>query len=223
MHCFQSVFIAVLNLIFVHARPQDLYSFNSLDPSLDEADSYDLFSGSPGFDDLSSDYNFDFLNQDSTTASWDLASLPNCDTQSSLTDDFLQARDNGASCSSQEPQGNPNLPTDLYQDPLQFLDNGLKTPPAGQDAQPDLGSKDGNLNFNSFINSRPKSVIDYSEDESICPSRRYGLSTTPVCHYPDRGSSPVNGQGAVSTLYDVSPCRFYFFGLSTCCEVGPHR
>ena len=218
MRRFRGVFIAALTFILVQARPENSYSFDSLD-SFDSFDSFDsiesnwsdpapddLFSDLPEVDDYSSDYIADLPNQDLITPSWDWASLPSCDSQSSLTDDFLQARD-AASCPPKEPEGNPKLPTDLFQDPLQFLDNNLKTPPTGQDNQPNLHNQNDDLNFNAFMGTRPASMLDYPEDESICPPIIYGLSNTPVCHHPDRRSSLSDGSHSVLTLYDVTPCR----------------
>lgn len=203
MHCFRGGFIAALSFIFVHARSQDLYSFDSSAPNLNDPASDDLFLDSPELYDFSSDDTADPLNEDSTTGSWDLASLPSCDAQSSLTDDFLQARD-GNSCPTREQDGSLDLPTGLFQDPLQLWDNGLKTPPVGQNNQPDVGSKDGDFDFRAFVNSRPKSILNYPDDEKTCPPEIYGLSITPVCHYPDRGSSVSVGG---LTLHDVTPCR----------------
>lgn len=205
MHFPRGVCIAVLHLIFVHARSENLYYFDSFDSDWNDPASNDLFWDLPEVNDYSSDYTVDLPTQEFTTDSWDFASLPACDSQSSLTDDFLQARD-ALSCPSKEPEGKLNLPTGLFQDPLQFLDNGLKTPPTGLDSQPGSGSEDEDLNFNSFINSRPASVLNYPEDESICPPRFYGLSNTPVCHHPYRRSSPSNGEGLAFTLYDITPC-----------------
>ena len=229
MHCFLGVLVAALSFIFVYGRPENSYSFDSLDStftpenlfSFDSSDttvtdpaSDTFYIDSPEFDQFSQDDLIDPFDQDSTTSSWNLASLPNCENQGSLTNDFLQARD-GTLCPTNEPGGNLKLPTELFQDPLQFLDNGLKTPPVGQDDQPGSGLKDEDFNFNAFVRNRPKSILNYVDDESICSRRRYGLSNTPVCHYPNRGSTPSDGLDGGFTLYDVSPCKYLvsFYGL----------
>lgn len=218
MHFFLGVSAAVLNFIFVLARPDNSYSLDSLDsldslePSLNDPGSNNLFGDSSELDEFPSDYTVDPLNQDFTMDSWDSASLPKCETQSSLTDDFLQARDE-TSCPTKKPEGNLDFPTGLFQDPLQVLGDGLKTPPVGQQGQPDSGSEDGDLNFNAFINNRPKAAITYSEDQNICPPEIYGLSTTPVCHYPNRRMSAAGGQEGGFTLFDVSPCRCFIAGF----------
>lgn len=212
MRCFRGVVIAALSFMSVYGRPENLYSFDSLEPGFTDPTSADLFLDSPELDSFSSVDLIDPLDQDSTTESWDFASLPNCETQGSLIDDFLQARD-GTSCPPKEPEGNVNLPTGLFQDPLQFLNDGLQTPPVGQNDQPDSGIQDLNFDFNAFVRNRPKSILNYPEDNSICPPQMYGLSTTPVCHYSNRGSSPSDGQEGGLTLYDVSPCRYFILGF----------
>ena len=223
----------MLSFLFVHANPVDLYSLDSWESnpvdlySLDswesnwnDAASDDFFWNSPDLDAFSSDDTSDPPDQDYTMDSWDFASLPGCGSQGSVTDDFLQARDNPSCPALKETEGNLNLPTGLFQDPLQFLDNGLKTPPVGQNNQHDLGSKDGDLNFGAFMRNRPASVIHYPDDERICPPDRYGLSNTPVCHYPNRGSSPSAGEAGGFTLYDVTICRCLVFGFSDDSSTG---
>lgn len=228
MRCFRSGFVAALSLIIVYGRPEDSYSLDSLDSTFSRENSYsfdsldstltdpafdNFYLDSPEFDAFSPNNPVYPLDQDSNTYSWDLASLPNCETQGSLTNDFLQARDETL-CPTNEPEGNVNLPTQLFQDPLQYLNDGLKTPPVGQDAQPGPGLTDEDFNFNAFVRNRPKAVLNYVEDESICSRRRYGLSNTPVCHYPNRGSTPSAGVEGEYTLYDVSPCKYFISVLN---------
>lgn len=208
-----SVSFSVLNVILVYARPENLFSWGSTEPGWTEAGWNDdslndplsdpsennLFSDSPDLDGFASDFTLD---------SWDFASLPNsCETQGSLTDDFLQARD-GTSCSPEKPEENLNLPMGLFQDPLQYLNDGLKTPPVGEKDRVGQENEGGDLNFNAFMNSRPKSTLTHDVDESLCPPERYGLSTTPVCHYPNRGLSTAAGVDG-TTLYDVTPCKCF--------------
>lgn len=218
MRYFRCVLVAALSHIFVHGRPENsysfdfldskftpenLFSFDSLDSTLNDPASDSFYFDSPEFDKFSPDDLIDPLDQDSTTSSWNFASLPHCETQDSLANNFLQARD-GTLCPTNEPKGNVNLPTELFQDPLQFLNDGLKTPPVGQDGS---GLKDEDFDFNAFVRNRPKSVLNYADDESICSRRTYGLSNTPVCHYSNRGSTPSSGIDGEFTLYDVSPCK----------------
>lgn len=204
------VSFSVLNVILVYARPENLFSYESTGSDWNEAGwnndplndplEGNLFSDSADLDAFASDFTLD---------SWDYASLPNsCDTQGSLTDDLLQARDD-SSCPPKKKEENINLPTGLFQDPLQYLNDGLKTPPKGEEDRPGQESQGGDFNFGAFMNSRPKSALPYNVDESLCPPEAYGLSTTPVCHYPNRGLSTAVGATG-TTLYDVSPCRLHF-------------
>lgn len=210
--------VSVLNFIIVGARPLDSYSFGSIDDSglndiwnlpSDDVNSNNVFEDPLPPNDSASDYTVEPLVSGGNDDSWNFASLPNCgDTESSLINDFLQARD-GTSCADPNKQPESlNLPTGLFSDPLPYLNNKLQTPPVGQKDQPDQGSpNDDQYDFNAFTKNRLTTPLNYHEDDDTCPPGVYGFSVTPVCHYPNRGMVPEAESGF--TLYDVTPreCR----------------
>lgn len=119
----------------------------------------------------------------------------------------LQARDD-ASCTPSMPKENFDSIMNLFQDPLNFLQQNVpKTKaPAGQTDQP--GQSDDNLSFETLLNNRIVPLL-FEEDGKKCPILEFGLSITPVCLDSLKGSA-IGSPGTGFTLHDVEPCKSYF-------------
>lgn len=225
----------VVNLLLVDARPQGLFQVDSSDslwndqlndpwddPVTDPA-SNNLFLDSNEYTSDGIDLALNPVEEDSTTdgdsntsTDWDnlfasttppdLSALPNCESQGSLTDGLLQARD-GEVCAPKKQEGTINLPTELFQDPAGYLQREFQKPPLGQTDQPDKStSNDEELNFGSFLQNRP-AALTFKEDSDRCPSRNFGLSNTPVCDNPHTGDAVQEPGQTGFTLYNVAPCK----------------
>lgn len=92
----------------------------------------------------------------------------------------------------------------------------FKKSPTGETTKPGNGNDDDDeFDFNAFLGKTSIPNL-FRDDEDICPSRDFGLSTIPVCD--NNLFSPVvvlPGQDW-ATLYDVFTCMFFctpFFPL----------
>lgn len=209
--------VLLLNLILVHARPENLFSSDSIQPTLDapldDASplwSSDEFSSGSTTNPLDQDASFmsdidSFDNSNNLFASnsIDLTALPSCESEGSLTDGVLQARD-GASCLPKDtPKDIINLPIELFQDPEAYLRNNLGTPPTDQKNQPGQGN---------MQDEDMKSVVttsDFQQDEESCPTEIFGPSNIPVCRNPFTGRMVSEVSSYAVTLYNVIPCRCF--------------
>lgn len=184
----------VLGSILAHARPENLFAFDSpqfdLNAPFDDAslplnskdftsDSNSLFSGpSDQVIDFSSDLDsFGGSNNLCASNSMDLTALPDCKAEGSQTDSGLQARD--GSCPF---QGTIDLPINLFQEPLEYLNDKLGTPFRGQVNQPGQGSRK-NEETNSVY---PQ--MGNQPNEVKCPNNLFGESKIPVCNNAFTGS-----------------------------------
>ncbi len=152
------------------------------------------------------------MNSDNSFPSTDSfahTSLPSCETQTSLTDDFLEARDDRWCPAKGEVEDNFILPIEMFEDPLTYLRENI--PPLGQADQSDQGSEQNdNLDIDVYIKSRPI-VKGMKEDLAICETNIFGESGFPVCDFPLAGFSSVQRSRKWVTLYYVTPCRWFPF------------
>ena len=200
--------------MFAHARPQSLLTGDSIQlrsaaPPVDDASSLwisdDLNSVSPDLSanpfaqelDIASDLDIfrtsdDLFGSDST----DLSALPVCENTSSLTDDVLQAR---GSCDSGY-QPSLNLPSNLFQDSELFLQQNIRTAPAGQMQQPAQPDK-------KVYDSWPTIWADKTEpDETICPTRVFASYKIPVCSNGITGRVIPLDYTLAQNLENILPC-----------------
>lgn len=142
-----------------------------------------------------------------------LQSSPGCETDDSLawTDDHipsLQTRGD-SSCPSSKPKEPMDAIVNFFQNPENWLRGNMrsKKPPTGQGDQP--GPNDDDLGFGAFLQSRPVPMF-FEEMEQTCPSKIFGISTTPACFNAMRGFL-IRYPGNTVTLRPVSPCMLPFF------------
>ena len=205
--------IFILNLILAHARPENLFTLDSpdltLETSADDAsplwNSNDITSDFTDLvlDPLDQDINlisdidsFDYSNDLFASNSLRFTAIPSCESEGSQTDSGLQARD--GYCQS---HGTIDLPTELFQDPAAFLRDNLGTPPTGQINQPGQGDqKDENTN-SAFRAS------DFKENEQKCPIYMFGASNIPVCNNPLTGRVRRERASNAVRVINAVPCR----------------
>ncbi len=198
--------------------PTDVNTFLDFDQSSQD---FTLLSGTDEIQDLAqfnqdvipSDTNI-LMNSDDSFPSADSfarTSLPSCETQTSLTDDFLEARDDRWCPAKKAIEDDIILPIEIFEDPLTYLRENI--PPLGQADQSDQGSEqNNNLDIDLYINSRP-SVRGIKEDLAICETKIFGTSGFPVCDFPLAGFSSLRGSLKWVTLYYVTPCRWFPFHI----------
>lgn len=206
-----------VELMFAHARPQNLLTGDSIQPrsaapEVDDASSLwisdDLKSVSPDLSanpsvqelDTANDLDIfrtsdDLFGSDST----DLSALPACENTSSLTDNVLRAR--GSCDSGYKPP--LNLPNKLFQDSELFLQQNIRTAPAGQMQQPARPDE-------KVYDSWPTIWTGKNEpDETICPTRVFGSSKIPVCSNGITGRVIPLVNTLAQNLENILPCMCF--------------
>lgn len=152
----------------------------------------------------------DFSNDDFATDLSDfIISSSACNTEGSLTDDFLQARDVG-SCSTTEEK----LPNIFDEN---FLPQGLGTSSVEQlepSSQGTIGKQPGDPGWAAYGLSIPE-ALRLQEDPDLCQRDIFGVSITPVCHNPVTGRVEYETAKLYATLFNIIPCMHF-----TCCIIS---
>lgn len=221
-------FISVLGLILAtHARPADLFLSDPSepiqhDPQVDDAylntdflwSSNKLASVGPDLaidppaqgvtsetdTSLFTDFSSNLLATDSSDST---ISSSACNMEGSLTDDFLQARDEG-SCSNVREQQGISLPNLLDEN---FLPQGLGESSVEQTDQSTQGSEsrqDG-VGWAAYGLNIPAS-LRLEENPQLCPPEIFITSTIPVCNNPATGRITYETAKLYATMSNVVPC-----------------
>lgn len=208
--------LSLLIVFFAHVRSEDLFppddasSLWSLDDPANSASvdlvvnpsDLDLDTVSiPGSFELSdpSDSSDDLFASD-LSASSDLVALPACESEGILANDDLQAREE-RSCKNPDENLDLNLPVQLFQDPVRFLRDSLRTPPVGQGDRPtDQGSPEDEPGDS-------KAATRYPPNEDVCPSEVFGSSNIPVCDNPYTGTTVQELHSYALLAINTIPCR----------------
>lgn len=220
-------FISVLNVILVaYARPENTFLSDPsgplllLDDPLNDAnsdnnhllwDSDEIAFNIPDLADIATtsgntDTFIDTSNGLFTTNSLDPLILASaCDTQGSLSDDFLQARDEGSCAGRDKPAEAVNLPKLFDED---FLLQGLGAQLIRPSEEPNQGSgsEKSDAGWAAFGEAIPVD-LQLQEDLQLCPGDLFLTSTTPVCENPVTGGVVYEFGQLHATLLNVIPCR----------------
>lgn len=135
-----------------------------------------------------------------------------CNTEGSLTDDLLQARDEGSCSTMEQPkQQDINLPNLLDDN---FLPQGLGTSSTEQTEQSSQGTIDkqpGDPGWGAYGLGIPE-ALRLEENPELCPPDIFRASITPVCNNPSTGRIEYQFAKLYATMFNIIP-RVYFFCL----------
>ena len=123
-----------------------------------------------------------------------------CNTQGSLTDDYLQARDDG-SCSNPDQQQDVNLPN-LFDE--NFFPQGLESSSVEQTDQ----SSQAGADWAAYGLMIPAS-LRHKEDPQMCPPDIFLASITPVCNNPVTGRVEYETAKLYASIYNIIPCMYF--------------
>ena len=221
-------FIPIASVVLAaHARPEDLFSLDRLDPIQYDSLLDDFWnSNGPA---LVSDLTLSLLAEDTVAEPDDtnlfmdfssdifatdpsdlILSSSACNTEGSLSNDFLQARDDDTSCSTTEKQQQQiNLPNILD---ANFLPQGLGTSSveqAEQSSQGTVGKQPGDPGWAAYGATIPE-ALRLREDPELCLRDIFGVSITPVCNNPVTGRIEYETAKLYATLVNIIPCMYLF-------------
>lgn len=224
--------ISVLNVVLVtHARPENIFLSDPSEPLLEDP-FHDANSNNnllwnldeialniPDLADITttSDNIAPFIDTSNNLFATDsldpLILASTCDTQGSLTDDFLQARDEGSCAAPENRQEEIELPKLFDED---FLLQGLGVDSIRPSNLPDRGDgskgKPGDVGWSAFGAAIPAD-FQLQEDPQLCPEAIFLASRTPVCENSVTGGVVWEFGKLYATLLNVIPCRCFILRL----------
>ena len=155
---------------------------------------------------LSNEFSNDIFGTDPSDL---IISSSACNTEGSLTNDFLQARDVGSCSTAGGNQQDINLPN-LFDE--NFLPQGLGTSSVEQleeSSQGSIGKQPGDPGWAAYGLTIPE-ALRLQEDPDLCRRDIFGVSITPVCHNPVTGRVEYETANLYATLFNIIPCMPLF-------------
>lgn len=221
-----------------YGRPEDLFSFDSNEPTGPISNDVDNFllqslSDHSNNDISPTDLVFNSANSineyDAEPYNVEASNLFPDENHSVDTDSLLQSASacetdhritwvddgapylqarDGASCTPSKPKENIDSIMDIFQDPESFLRENIPPTKVPVGQTNQPKQNDENFNLEDFLHNRLVPLI-FEEDGKQCPAEEFGLSITPVCLDSLKGSA-IGSPGSWFTLHDVEPCRSRF-------------
>lgn len=208
-------------ILATHARPGDLFSLDRFEPGQHDPLVDDFWNSNElaSVPDLTlsllaedrvaepDDINLftDFSSDSFATDPSDLiTSSSACNPEGSLTNDFLQARDD-RSCSTTGDIDVPNIFDE------NFLPQGLGTSTVEQKEQPSqesVGKQPGDPGWAAYGLAIPK-ALQLQENRELCTPDTFGVSIIPVCNNPVTGRVEYETAKLYATLVNIIPCMCF--------------